>query len=329
MINPNNNFENTPAAELQLTGNCGFNIQQNRVLITIDGISSQRPDSTLSGTLSIELWALRQPYQGGQFEGQVLAGTSIGELWGQHSLNQCQYDLLFNEPATGQWHLVLMLREWNGEAYETRDFANFSVPYVNNWKPTVIHSHPAQSNPDNVINVNFKEAEPVTENKVKVEKSVESKAESKVENKAETKAGSSVEVKVEQKPEQPATRTVEAKQADAKAVEAKPVEAKVEPKPEVKSEAKVTPDAKSPAPAKEVEATKPEQPSPALSPAKKSNKISLNDADVSEIAALAGVSAKLAARIVEERPFETLKDVLRVKGMGDKMLKRIQHFVSV
>ena len=45
-------------SDLQLNGNCGFNIQNDRVIINIDSISNQRTVDNQSGTLAIELWAL-------------------------------------------------------------------------------------------------------------------------------------------------------------------------------------------------------------------------------------------------------------------------------
>ena len=111
MNNTQPNFALSPRSNLQLNGRCGFNIQNDRVSINIDSIANQRDNTNLSGTLAIELWALKQPYQGEHFEGVALAGTTIGEIQGQHFIPNCQYDLMFREPPAGNWHLALMLRE--------------------------------------------------------------------------------------------------------------------------------------------------------------------------------------------------------------------------
>jgi len=140
------------AAELTLDGNCGYHIYNGRIAINIGNIANRREHGNLSGTLSIELWALQQPYRGGQFSGLALAGTTIGELKGQHFIGPSTWELAAQEPAEGEWYLTLMLREWNGLAYETRDFVNFAVPYVAAGKPAVVR------NPgNNVINVSFVE----------------------------------------------------------------------------------------------------------------------------------------------------------------------------
>jgi DNA uptake protein ComE-like DNA-binding protein len=136
--------------ELSLTGNCGYSLEHGRVVVTIDEITNRRSAENLSGTLSIELWALNQPYSGGGFSGEALAGTRIGELAGQHLLANCRYDLLFDEAPAGTWHLVLMLREWDGVGYVTRDYVNFAIPYVVASRSAVVVGAR-----DNVISVRF------------------------------------------------------------------------------------------------------------------------------------------------------------------------------
>jgi hypothetical protein len=115
---------------LVLTGACGCAVENGRVVITIDEIANHRDLGDLSGTLAIELWALERPYSGGGFAGTPLSGTSIGELAGQRALTDCRYDLLFQAPPPGTWCLTLMLREWTAAGHLTRDYVNFTSPYV-------------------------------------------------------------------------------------------------------------------------------------------------------------------------------------------------------
>ena len=133
-----------------LAGNCGYNIQGDRIAISIGEIANLREHGEISGTLAIEVWALERPYAGGQFDGVALAGTSIGELYGKHSLTECRYDLIFQAPPPGQWYLTLMLREWTNLGYITRDYLNFNLPYIVEKKPVF-----SRTETDNVINVEF------------------------------------------------------------------------------------------------------------------------------------------------------------------------------
>lgn len=109
---------------------CAHSIENGRVTISIGRIASHRDSRDISGTLSVELWALESPYTGGDFGGIPLAGTTIGEILGQHFLTDCHYDLVFQQPPDGTWHLTLMLREWTAAGYLTRDYVNFAPPYV-------------------------------------------------------------------------------------------------------------------------------------------------------------------------------------------------------
>ena len=282
----------TTSTQLALVGNCGYQIQDNRIVIDIDEIASHRDLGDLSGTLSLELWALKQPYQGGDFDGAPLAGTQIGEMLGQHSLNNCRYDLLFQEPSVGTWYLTLMLREWTDVGYVTRDYVNFALPYEVNSKPTVVRSET-----DNVINVSFAGSE-----------------------KPATKIVAEQPQPAEAKPEAPKTEQPKAQAPVAKTAATPEQKAKVEvPK------------------AKQSKPQVPATPAAASNPAAASKKekqsaqgtVSLNLATRKEIAAINGISRKLAEDIVSARPFKSLDDLLKVKGMGPKLLQKVRDLIHL
>ncbi|NOT10576.1 MAG: helix-hairpin-helix domain-containing protein [Methylococcaceae bacterium] len=232
---------------LQITGlslnSCGYEIQNNRVIINISEIANHRELENVSGTLSIELWALNTPYTGADFTGVVLANTRIGELFGQHYLSDCRYDLNFLEPPEGTWFLTLMLREWTETGYASRDYVNFTLPYIVSNKPAI-----TRNDTDNIINVCF------SGNKIALTSTVAEKstipAVVKVSNAAQDK-----------------------EQNDAA--------------------------------------------------------ISLNSASLQDIVSVKGISKKLAENIDAARPFESLDEVLKVKGMGPKLWQKIRNFISL
>nr|MBL8456557.1 helix-hairpin-helix domain-containing protein [Zoogloeaceae bacterium] len=88
------------------------------------------PVGNLSGTLALELWALPAPYLGGAFAGAQIGAVVLGSLAGQAEWQDVQVELPTFALAPGQWHLALMLREWTGNGYLTRDYSNFAIPVV-------------------------------------------------------------------------------------------------------------------------------------------------------------------------------------------------------
>jgi DNA uptake protein ComE-like DNA-binding protein len=236
-----------------LVGNCAYAITADRVQISLDQILNPRDVNDISGTLAIELWALPQAYQGDEFTGVALASTEIGSIFGQHSLNQCEYDLVFTAPPQGSWNVTLMLREWTSVGYITRDFLNFPVPY---------------------------EVASVEEVAPEVVATIEAIA-------PEVAAPEVVE-------------TTEAVVADVVVVAA-PAKKAAAPKKAKSKKAAATP----------------------------ASKLDWNTASEAEIAALKGVSSKLAATIVAARPFTGLDQVLAVKGMGKKLLDKLCDDVTL
>lgn len=111
--------------ELSLNGSCQYHLEGDWIKLSADEIANNRIENTLSGEISVELWALPAPYQGGQFQGQVMAGCQIGTLSGQYGLQKWEATQPLQMPSEGEWYLTLMLREWDNGSYVTRDFLNF------------------------------------------------------------------------------------------------------------------------------------------------------------------------------------------------------------
>lgn len=101
---------------------------EDRVVVDVERISNPREPDNMSGTLSLELWALAEPYVGGDFHGDALAGMTLGPLAGGASWQNGTCELTMTRPPDGSYTLVLMLREWVGNGYITRDHCNFAHP---------------------------------------------------------------------------------------------------------------------------------------------------------------------------------------------------------
>lgn len=113
-------------AQPRLAGPVGFWFESDTELVLdIDHLENNRAADNLSGTLSVEVWALDQAYAGGTFTGTPVAGAILGSLAGGQSWTPGALHLHAAKPAAGS-HVTVMLREWNGAAYVTRDFVNFT-----------------------------------------------------------------------------------------------------------------------------------------------------------------------------------------------------------
>ncbi len=77
-------------------------------------------------------------------------------------------------------------------------------------------------------------------------------------------------------------------------------------------------------PSKQISAS-PEE--PVSSSTSTGERINLNTATQAQIEALPGVGPKMAERILQARPFSSLKDLDAVKGIGTSMLKKLEPLV--
>ena len=58
-------------------------------------------------------------------------------------------------------------------------------------------------------------------------------------------------------------------------------------------------------------------------------RVSVQTASVDELASIEGLNKKLAQAIVKARPFQTLEDVVKVRGIGEKMLQRLRDQLTL
>jgi DNA uptake protein ComE-like DNA-binding protein len=57
--------------------------------------------------------------------------------------------------------------------------------------------------------------------------------------------------------------------------------------------------------------------------------ISIQTGSLEELAGVKGFSLKIAKEIVKARPFSSVADLIRVRGLGDKTIARIKHLVTL
>ena len=112
----------------RIDGSVGYTLAAGHTAIHADSISNPRTAGNLSGSLILELWALPETYRGGAFSGILVGSTDLGCIAGQHATGAVDAELPACTLPAGRWHLTLMLREWTGCGYVTRDYRTFSLP---------------------------------------------------------------------------------------------------------------------------------------------------------------------------------------------------------
>jgi DNA uptake protein ComE-like DNA-binding protein len=245
-----------------LEGSVGYRLEGDQVVLKAERIRSPRRSDNLSGSLNLELWAVAERYRGGSVTGALLASVELGRLAGETSLDAVEQRARFNRPPTGEWHVVLMLREWAGAAgFVTRDYCNFAVPY----------GSPAAPKP--VI--------------------------------AELRAKDHAERSVPRSSTQQLGAKSLAPGARPKAAE---------------------PQAS--APVANAAAAAPAQTEPAA-PAAAATHVSVLHASVEELSQVKGLNRKLAIEIIKARPFKTLDELVKVRGIGPKLLAALRAHLTL
>ena len=236
-----------PAKELTLSGDFGYRIKQDRIVINIDQISNQRALDNVSGTLSIEL-------HGYSDDGRetVLASTTIGQITGQHFLEHCVYDLEFHQPNEGSWALALELREWDGHQFALQARQLFDQSYWVERQP----EKPITSPSNNVIVADFAPSESLLD-----------------------------------------------------AMELTPIEVRSNTQPTAKKPKQIKPSKVKDKPKKTL--------------------VSINKSSLEELSSVKGMPKKLAKEIVDKRPHKTWDSLLKLKGMGPKLLKKLSEALKL
>jgi Protein of unknown function (DUF2934) len=143
-------FANYPKRERfvlpYLEGAVGYAFEEDGVVLEVERAHNPRPAGSLSGSMTLELWALPEPYAGGALDGVMVARADLGQIAGQRTLEPLRFHVPFEPPPAGTWHLALVLREWTAAGFATRDCCNFSVPFAaSNGRPDAAVAQPEAS----------------------------------------------------------------------------------------------------------------------------------------------------------------------------------------
>jgi len=317
----------------QLQGALNSVFADDHVDLAIECIRNPRAADNLSGSLSLELWALAEPYSGGAFSGMRLASTELGSLAGGEEWLHNSFRLDLAPRPAGEWSLVLMLREWTAAGYLTRDYRSLQAPAVTE----VVEPTPVVEAVDvaPVVEVT-PAAEAVDAAPAEVVEAVEAAADTAVVEEAVEVPQASLEASAEAD-EEAVEVVAEAVEADekvvdvvAEAVEAdeKVVEAVAEAVEADEKAVEVVAEAVE-ADEKVVEAVAEKVAKAPVKEAANSDLVSINDASAADLVKVKGISRGLASAIVAGRPYGRVDDLLKIRGIGQRSLERLRPFLGL
>ena len=120
------------AQEIDMSGTIDFARNGDSVTLSAESIRNYRAQGSTSGNLILQLWATKAPYYGqarlseSPLNGSKLGEASLGTLSGNSSRSTVNQSVVFTEPPTGYYNVVLVLGELNGSDYRILDWFNFT-----------------------------------------------------------------------------------------------------------------------------------------------------------------------------------------------------------
>ncbi|MDB4972292.1 MAG: hypothetical protein JWN48_633 [Myxococcaceae bacterium] len=373
----------------RLEGNVGYRVEGEHVVLQADAVRNTRALDNLSGSLTLQLWALSEPYDGGLLYGTLMAQAGLGRLEGQSEERFIERSVPLTEAPVGSWQLALVLTEWTDAAgYLTRDFCNFAAPHVvapsePSWFERQFANtadEPELEAPPEQAWAPAPEREPSSpargaELQTRVEADREAQQTASQQHNGEPPAVREIAfvrvAHVEAPVAEESAATLEAAAAPAVVAQVAGTPAQVAVAPETRAAAaaptqtvqapaaKATPAVAEPlaapkavaqagaekpaASARSAEAVQSKPAAQGVSTpvvkaaaaqqpavtASSTRRVSVQTASVDELASVEGLNKKLAQAIVKARPFHTLEDVVKVRGIGDKMLQRLRDQLTL
>jgi DNA uptake protein ComE-like DNA-binding protein len=294
---------------LRVASDAQYRVQGNELVLDIPRIDNDRAFGNQSGSLLIELRALATKPGANVASGteaveagHLLATLPLSQISGGYFLPNVSEHLALSAPAVGSYRVALLLKEWTQAfGFTTRDVKLFATPYE-----VAAPAKPAASAPSVVaanVAAPVKQAAPLPSVAV---------------------AAPSVAVAAPSAPA-PAKEAVAAVSAAAPSVAAQTKEAVVANVAVPAKQETAMPSVGAATAAAAAKQTVAE----AAAEAKAAQLLSLQSASVEQLAQLEGLNERLAKEIVKARPITSFNDLLKLRGIGERMLQKLKSQITL
>ena len=126
----------TLPAVLAMDGSVSYNINEDQVTLMVDKIINSSIGS-ISGLLSLKLWATDTMYSGAPIFGYVLGSYQFTELLiGGYYFEDIVQTVQLIDPPAGTYYITMTLSEWNGSSDLIVDYLTFSDTVNFDTEPT-------------------------------------------------------------------------------------------------------------------------------------------------------------------------------------------------
>ena len=309
-------------AGLELSGELGYSIEGGEVVLRADCIANAREAENLSGSLVLELRA--HPASGPirMAEGEVLARAQLFQVAGQCESQPVSVRVAFAQPTLESARLSLVLCEWAGAAgYVARDWSTFPALHRAVSAPAAPAASAHGERLAEVISLHDRKAQVAAAPLSAPAPSSPPASAAPVPTPTPSSAATSSPVAT---PSPAATPSSAATSSPSPAVA--PPASPREPRPAAPAASAPAPtsartETAAPAPA---QAEKTEAKAPPAS-SERSERVSISRGSIDELAQVKGLNRKLAHAIVKGRPFSTLDELVKVRGIGPKILKTLKE----
>ena len=129
------------AQTIDMSGTVSYQILNSSIVnLRVQKINNNGPLFLKSGTLQLQGWASKTPYNGGAIVGYKLAQVNLGQLMGGYFWSNISENVPYTLPPVSQkgvFHMTMILAEYTAGGFVTVDYVNMGTQVLNVLPPQI------------------------------------------------------------------------------------------------------------------------------------------------------------------------------------------------